>query len=187
LKLPYTKRATAFETDDLVVGMASRHGENGYVIQNEKDVFGSYNCWVYHPSIHEKPVWSDNNTIGHLEWCGKELIGLGRLFVLAQGGIFGDTADNYSGLDGAGKVKAWNVLEEFNGMPTEVLPEAVKKVCQLYIDKYGMEYQYVNKDGDDAVSTWFDFYEEGIRLAYMLKNRKDFPHEFIDPAKEMLL
>lgn len=183
--LPYTKRATKFETDDIVTGMAHRYGRNGYVIQNEKDIYGGYNCWIFHPDHQDEPVWSDPSIIGDLDWKGEDLVGLGRLFVLAQGGIFGDSADNYSGLDGAGPRKAWEVLSQFKGERIEVLPEAVNEVVKLYRAKYGNEYEYLNKSGQKAVASWYGFYEEGIRLAYMLKSRKDYPHELLDPAKKI--
>lgn len=186
LDLPYTRKAYKWETDDLVIAGAYKNGINGYAVQPEKDLFTAYNCWMYHPDIHSEPVWSDPNVIGHLEWRDKKLIGSGRLFLLAQGGIFGDTADNYSGLDGAGYNKAWEVLNKYNHQSVECLPDAIREVCELYKCKYGSTCQYINKNGEQSVASWFDFYQEGIRLAYMVKSRNDFPHEMIDPAKEML-
>lgn len=185
LDLPYTRKSYRFETDDLVAGNAQKHGENGYQISNEKDGLNSIGCWVYYPDLHEKPLFSDPNIVGYVEDDGKKLIGLGALHLLYQV-LYGDKSDNYSGLDGAGKVKAYNTLAPFNNAPMTELPEVAKAVARLYKEKYGDVYKYVNKDGEDAVASWYDFYEESVRLAYMLKNRSDFPHQYLDPAKEML-
>ena len=182
--LPYTKRATKFESDDLVTGMAHRHGENGYLVQNEKDGFTCYNCWFLYPDYHDKPVWSDPNSLGYVEWNGKKVVGLGRLFLMYQV-LSGDSCDTYSGLDGVGPKKSIEVLSPYNNAHVKHLPEVVKVVANMYRKKYGDAYDYINKFGEPATASWFDFYVESVRLAYMLKSRKDYPHSFIDPAKEL--
>ena len=182
--LPYTKRATKFETDDIVTGMAHRHGRNGYLVQNEKDGFTCYNCWFLYPDHHNEPVWSDPNTLGYVERNGGKVIGLGRLFLMSQV-LTGDVADGYSGLDGVGVSKAVEILSPYNNASVKHLPEVVRMVAQMYRKKYGDSYDYINKFGEPATASWFDFYVESVRLAYMLKNRKDYPHSFIDPAKDI--
>ena len=183
--LPYTKRATKFESDDLVAGMARKYGENGYAISNEKDCLSTIGCWVYYPDLHDTPVWSDPNNLGYIEDLGNKLTGIGALHLMYQV-IAGDSADNYSGLDGVGGKKALEVLSPYNMKSMDNLPDLVISVASLYKDKYGDEYAFKNKDGQEDVASWYDFYVESVRLAYMLKNRKDYPHEFINPAKELL-
>ena len=186
-KQPYVKRArtAGFETDDVVCGKGQKLGEKGVVIQNEKDGQQVVGCWIFYPDVHEEPIFSDPNSVGWLDDSGKKIVGCGWLWLLHQI-LTGDVADNYSGLDGCGDKKSFKTLSEYNNEPIEKLPDVVKDVIDLYRNKYGDHYQYVNKDGEEVVGSWFDFFEESVRLAYMVKNRKDYPDEIMDVAKEVV-
>lgn len=184
LTLPNHKVATGnVECDDVCVGMASRKPSN-VLIQNEKDGLQTVGCWVYHPDVMTKPVFSRPDTVGWVKKEGNKLLGLGHLFLLGQI-LTGDGADNYSGLDGCGAVKAFELLSPFNKLPIDHLSEAVGVVCQAYYDKYGLEYSYKNKDGESAVGNWKDFLYESLQLAYMRKNRNDVvPQPYVDMIEE---
>lgn len=189
MTLPYVKRANAsgFECDDVVCAKSQKQpkGARTILIQNEKDGLQCVGCWVFYPDIHDKPVWSCPETVG---WVGnvegvKKVTGLGHLHLLHQV-LMGDTADTYSGLDDCGEKTSLKILSKYNHKPIEVLPKVIKEVCQMYKDKYGDEYEYINKDGEEAVASWFDFFEESVCLAYMVKNKVDYPDFIIDVAKE---
>jgi hypothetical protein len=172
LTLPHHKKAVGdFECDDVVCGMAQRKPSN-VLIQAEKDGLQCVKCWVYFPDYHDEPVWSSPHTVGYVEMSGNKLMGLGHLFLLGQI-LTGDTADNYSGLDKCGAKGAHKLLSPFNNKNINSLDEAVEVVCQAYYDKYGEEYEYVDKDGEADTASWKDFLLESLNLAYMRKGRND--------------
>lgn len=180
LTMPNHKRSTGdVETDDIVCGLSQRKPTN-VLIQNEKDGLQCVGCWVYYPDYHDVPVWSDPDTLGYIEETSLKLTGLGHLFLLGQL-ITGDSADNYSGIDRVGKTKAHETLAPFNNQPVDQLYDAVSEVCELYYKKYGLAYDYVNKDGERAVGSWKDFIMETLNLAYMRKGRDDLvPQPYTD-------
>lgn len=186
LTLPYVKRtASGFETDDQVCAKAQKLGQKGLLIQSEKDGLQCVGCWVFHPDLHDKPVFSDPSTVGWIEKKGNKIVGLGWLFLLKQI-ILGDTCDFYSGLDGAGIKQSMTTLAPFNNQPIAELGNAVKAVCELYMTKYGNEYELVDKDGNKRTVSWYDLFEETVRLAYMLKSKKDRPDIILDIARKMI-
>jgi len=160
-----------FECDDIVCGLAQRKPTN-VLVQNEKDSLQCVGCFIYFPDYHDEPVWSDPDVVGYVERVNNKLLGLGHLFLLGQI-LTGDTADNYSGLDKCGSKGAYNLLSPFNHEPIDKLSEAVGVVCQAYYDKYGLEYEYVDKDGEQDTASWKDFLLESLNLAYMRKGRND--------------
>ena len=171
------------ECDDVVCGLAQRKPTN-VLIQAEKDGLQCVGCFIYHPDLHKEPVWSDPDVCGYVEIVegnsGKKLLGLGHLFLLGQV-LTGDSADTYSGLDGCGVVKAFDILSPFNHASVDSLNKAVEAVCEAYYKKYGLSYQYKNKDGEDAAGSWKDFLMESLMLAYMRKSRDDvIPQPYAD-------
>lgn len=185
LKKDFHKKAIGgFETDDICCHVAQKNGQNAVIISPDKDSQQVVGCWVFVPDYHDAPVYSDPKIVGHLEHTGKKNMGLGWLFLLNQI-ITGDQADNYAGLDKGGYKLAMDILSPFNGKPIGKLPEAVKATAEAYRAAYGDEYEYTNKDGIIAVASWKDFFEESLRLAYMVKGRGDYPHTIMDVIKEM--
>lgn len=185
LTLPHHKKATGdVECDDVVCGLSQRKPTN-VLIQNEKDSLQCVKCFVYVPDYHEEPVWSCPDTVGYLETKdGKKYMGLGHLFLLFQV-ISGDPVDHYSGLDGVGAKGAYKMLSPYNNKPVENLRDAVGTVCQAYYNKYGKEYQYIDKDGEADTASWKDFLLESLNLAYMRKNRNDLiPEPYVTMINE---
>ena len=171
-KLPNHKTTVGnSETDDVVVGMASRKPTN-VLIQNEKDGLQTVGCWVYFPDYHEAPVFSSPDTVGYVEVVSGKLLGLGHLFLLGQL-LTGDTADHYSGLDGCGSVKAFEILSPFNNEPIGALEKAAHAVCDAYYAKYGESYEFKDKNKETVEGDWKMLLEETLQLAYMRKSRTD--------------
>lgn len=184
LSLPNHKVATGdVECDDVVVGMSVRKPSN-VLIQNEKDGLQTVGCWVYHPDVMKKPVFSRPDTVGWIKVEGDKILGLGHLFLLSQCTL-GDNCDNYQGLEKCGVKGTFKALSPFNKEPIERLDEAVSAVCELYYKKYGLVHEYTNKDGEVAVGSWKDFLLESLNLAYMRKSRKDVvPQPYTDMINE---
>lgn len=180
----HKKAIGGFETDDVCCYVAQKNGMDAVIISPDKDSQQVVGCWVFCPGYHESPVYSDPKIVGELVHTGKKNMGLGWLFLLNQM-ITGDQADNYSGLDGGGYQLSMDVLSPFNGKPIGRLPEAVKACGEAYRAVYGDQYEYTDKNGNVAVASWKDFFEESLMLAYMVKGRNDYPHIIMDVIKDM--
>lgn len=185
LTQPNHKRTTgAFETDDVVCGLAQRKGESAVLVSPDKDSLQVSGCWVYMVDHHDKPVFSDPKILGEVYMDKGKCYGIGHLFLLAQI-LMGDSADNYSGCDKVGPVAAHDILSPFNKKSVSKLEDVIKASVEPYKQRYGNEYEYTNKDGKPAVASWRDFYEESLQLAYMRKSKTDTPAFILDIVNDI--
>jgi 5'-3' exonuclease len=86
------------------------------------------------------------------------------------------SVDNYEGIPGVGKVKAYKILENCT---TE--REMYDAAVEAYRNHFGDEHTYTAWYGEEMTRTAEELMLENLRLAYMLR-RKD--EEYKIPKKE---
>lgn len=161
------------EIDDWCLAYAQRDGQDGLAVAIDKDVRTAKGCWVYHYGDMDEPEWSDDNTVGYVDWDGKKMRGLGYLFLLYQT-CSGDSCDGYSGIPKFGAAKSFKLLSPYNNKPLSEMDQVLKACLVEYEKGFGKEYVYKScLTGDNVTAAPYDLMKQNLSLAYMLKGSKD--------------
>lgn len=176
----------AIEVDDRVVELAEKYKHNSVLCGLDKDSTQARGCWHLFVGFSDEPFFVSKKNVGNIKPEGKKIFATSFLRVALQL-LEGDkSVDGIAGLPKYGPKKAYKLLQEFDGVDLQHLPEVFSTVAREYKKVYGGNHTYEHcYTGEPITRDWYEMFEENLRLLWMKRHKDDKGEHIMKMVEEL--